>query len=68
MYRRARLMGTEPAVDLEHFTVGVIGTADDLPPHVHAGAKVNESVYSGTVCGVKGRGGHRISIRSVVCY
>jgi hypothetical protein len=58
----AGLVGTEPAIYLKKFTIGVLAVAHDLPTHIHARAKVNAPSHGRAVCRVKGSSIHRGSI------
>jgi hypothetical protein len=66
VHRGAGAVGTEPAICLENFAVGLLAVAHDLPIHVLAGAKVDAPDCGRAVCGVNGSSIHRGSIRSVV--
>ncbi len=68
VHRRAGLVGTEPGIYLEKFTIGVLAVAHDLPPHILAGAKVDAPSRGRTGYRVKGSSNHRGSIRSLVLY
>jgi hypothetical protein len=63
VHRGAGAVGTEPAICLKNFTIGVLAGADDLPIHVLARAKVDVPTHGRAGCRVRGSSNHRGSIR-----
>ena len=59
VHRGAGAVGTEPAICLKNFTIGVLAVAHDLPTHIHARAKVDAPTHGRAVCRVKGSSIHR---------
>ena len=62
VHRGAGLVGTEPGICLEDFTIGVLAVAHDVPVHVLARAKVDAPHRGRAVYRVKRSSIHRGSI------